>query len=165
MSAERLVVGGARDDSFDLDQGVTGTLQWLLSIQDPSLGSHGLEVSNLDSDFLAEPRTDVVLANATLLGSDKSSGVQLREGGRLQRWNSIIAGVSNSGLDVLDVATVDEMEAGETVFRGNRIIEPGRALSALDCDGFEPAHQAPPDVGPLARPGVRVVPSMRWGVD
>ncbi len=85
--AHHLVIVGAQDDALDFDQGVTGSLQWLLTIQAELEGDNAAELSNRGDDVLAEPRTDVTIANATFIGAEPggehAAGIQLRQGGRL----------------------------------------------------------------------------------
>ncbi len=93
FDANYLVVTGAADDSIDCDQGYRGNLQHIFIAQDPSVGDNAFEWSNQGNDFVAEPRTNPRVANATVIGSgskgDKSKGITFKEGTFGAVYNSL----------------------------------------------------------------------------
>lgn len=125
FDASHLIVTGAADDSFDIDQGFQGNLQYLFIHQDPTIGDNCFEISNQGDDFTATPRTNPIVANATCVGSgaggDKSKGITYKEGTNGQTWNSLITNVTNTAVLLTHPETQVEAEAGNLAFAGDLI--------------------------------------------
>src|SRR5690606_9510153 len=117
-----LVSTGAADDSFDIDQGFGGNLQFLFIHQDPSIADNCFETSNQADDFAATPRTPPIVANATCGGSgcggDKSKGMTYREGTNGQTSNSIITNTTNEAVLLTHPETRAGAEGGKLAFGG-----------------------------------------------
>lgn len=110
VNAKYLVAFSNTDDDFDFTHGYTGTIQYALSLKDPtstnstssgSSDSNGLESDNEGAaPYAANPKTRPVLKNFTFLGIKDATvaGMKLRYANRLRRassydiQNSIIAG-------------------------------------------------------------------------
>lgn len=65
VNAKYLVSSGNDDDSFDIDNGFTGKLQFIYAIQDPALANRGHEVDNDSKGSSATPLTMPTIYNAT----------------------------------------------------------------------------------------------------
>jgi hypothetical protein len=89
VNGDHLLITGADDDSFDIDSGFVGTLQFLIAAQRAAGGDHYIEA---DSKFDDLPRSDPTLANFTFYGGGGSTdhGILLREGIGGQLWNGIV---------------------------------------------------------------------------
>lgn len=77
VNARYLVSAFGNDDSFDVDQGFRGTLQFLFSIQTDitaDRGDKGLELDGATAPLDATPRGRVTIANGTFIGIGPSGG-------------------------------------------------------------------------------------------
>jgi hypothetical protein len=144
---DHIVVTGAADDSIDCDEGFRGRLQYVLIQQDPQLGDNALEWSNQGVDFVADPRTGPVLANATIIGSgaggDKSKGVTLKEGTHGSIYNSVFIDATNEAVLLTHQPTQAAAQAGDLVLAGNLFfrhggfaVDEGVTWTAEDLSGW-----------------------------
>ena len=103
------VVSRVGDDSLDTDQGYQGKIQFFVVIQDAA-ADEGWEADNLESDYLATPRSQPVLWNATFVsaGADGQKGVRLRRGTSATIGNSIFTNFT--GDDCVDLNNVPTVE-------------------------------------------------------
>ena len=123
FDASHLVVTGAGDDSFDIDQGFRGRLQDLLIVQDSAIGDNGFEISNGEV-FDAAPLTHPQIANATFIGAGsandvKSKGLTLKEGTRVSLQSSIFVNAKNGAALLTHQATQDQAVAGQIALDHN----------------------------------------------
>ena len=105
VSAKYLSVCYVGDDSFDFDEGYTGYLQFLVSIQDENSnrafewdGSTESDDRKADTSTLPD-YTNVIISNATAIGAgkdvtskheDNNVGLEIRDNGAGNVWNSIL---------------------------------------------------------------------------
>lgn len=121
VNVKHVVLTGNRDDSLDWTNGWVGSAQYVIIEQYADAGNHGIEADNFGKRHTATPRSNPILANMTLIGSDKSqgakggSGILLRRGTGAHILNSYITGFSNSCLDIDDAETFKNAAEGITV--------------------------------------------------
>jgi hypothetical protein len=72
VNAKYLIAYHGWDDDFDTDNGFSGKLQFLLGVRDPKIAdqsnSNGFESDNNSSGSTAEPITNPIFSNVTLIG-------------------------------------------------------------------------------------------------
>ncbi|MEO0605631.1 MAG: hypothetical protein AAF211_29635 [Myxococcota bacterium] len=122
-----LVCSGTGDDSFDVDSGFSGSLQYGIVRMGAENGDNGIEADGNNQNFDAEPTTDAVFANVTVLGNagnedDDTRGALLREGARVQVFRSVFAddtaaggGFEDGCVDIDDVVP-DELQYRDVLF-------------------------------------------------
>ena len=129
VSAKYLSVCYVGDDSFDFDEGYTGYLQFLVSIQDENSnrafewdGSTESDDRKADTSTLPD-YTNVIISNATAIGAgkdvtskheDSNVGLEIRDNGAGQVWNSIFTEFSKSIMDIEDSAEKSNGTQGTT---------------------------------------------------
>jgi len=106
---DHIVLTGNGDDSFDWGQGYRGGAQFVFIRLSSDDGERGIEADN-DSDAPnAIPRSAPVLANFTIVGSERgprdTDGVLFRRGTGAELHNSIVTGFLDSCLDIDGDAT------------------------------------------------------------
>ena len=97
---------GASDDSLDCDLGWRGRGQFIVLHQFPGIGDNGIECDNLGSDEDAEPRTNPILFNVTMIGTADTRGMVLREGMRGTLRNFLVMKFGSEAVN-LRAAQVD----------------------------------------------------------
>ena len=111
VDAKHLVLSCNADDNIDWDLGYQGRLQFGLITQCDDAGNNGIEADNNEADFAAAPRSQPIVSNLTLIGSDAIAednfGILLRRGTAGQVWSSIITGFSAACLDIRDTADTE----------------------------------------------------------
>ena len=115
VNAKYLSVCYVGDDSFDFDEGYNGSLQYLFSVQDTSSNraiewDGSTESDDLKADSSTLPDyTDVKISNMTAIGAGKDAtsthednnvGIEIRDNGAGQVWNSIFTEFAKSILDI-----------------------------------------------------------------
>jgi hypothetical protein len=126
-SGKHIVLSGALDDSFDADQGYTGSLQYVYIHQDTSTGNFGFEWSNQKDNLDATPRTKPVISNVTFIGTatnsppvmTKSGALKLKEGAAAGVHNSIFAYSYNAVVELTEKSTEDVADKGEVAITDN----------------------------------------------
>lgn len=121
FDAKHIVITGANDDSIDIDQGFTGSLQYVLIQQDPDVGNYGFEISNQDVNLDASPRTTPKLANVTFIGTGavndtKSAGIKLKEGAAGEFYNAVFTQAYNAQVELTEEPTEAQADAGAIKF-------------------------------------------------
>jgi len=106
VNAKYLVANSNIDDDFDTDQGFNGKVQFGISLRDPNnfstFPTGGFE-SNGDSDQSTVNLTNATFSNFTVIGpigpgstaavdAAYNSGVLIRDGSRIDLFNSIVVG-------------------------------------------------------------------------
>lgn len=121
-SGKHIVITGALDDSFDADQGYTGSLQYMFIHQDPATGNFGFEWSNQKDNLDASPRNLPTVSNLTFIGTatnpgslvmTKSAALKLKEGTGARIHNAILAYAYNAAVELTEEATEIVADAGD----------------------------------------------------
>jgi len=147
-SGKHIVITGALDDSFDADQGYTGSLQYVFIQQDTTVGNYGFEWSNQKDNLDATPRTHPVVGNVTFIGTGtnpdslvetKSTAVNFKEGSAGEIHNAILAYSYNAGIELTSEATELIADAGEvaitdSILWTNAVKDDGASLYAGSDD-------------------------------
>ena len=143
FDASYVVISGAADDSFDLDQGFSGTIDFAFAHQAPTIGNNCLEWSNQGSNFTAPPLTNPTVNNLTCVGSgtggDSSNGVTLKEGTQATIHNSIFANITNDGVVLANAATQAQAEGGAISFAGSHFCDTATFTVDVAMDDPDPA--------------------------
>jgi hypothetical protein len=110
MAAVKYAVStGSKDDSFDWTHGWTGKGQYWLVMQMAGRGDRGFEADNLEADFTAEPYSNPIIANATIIltegNSGATTGMRLRHGTKGRIHNAAVTGAMAYGVRGDDDAT------------------------------------------------------------
>jgi len=113
----RILITGAGDDSFDWTYGWRGMAQFVAAQQYGDLADNGIEADNNGEDNSAEPYSDPLISNVTLVGVPDSTesdiGLLVREGTRGRIRNASVVGFNDHCLDVDDLATWDGVSDGD----------------------------------------------------
>ena len=134
------LVTNASDDSFDYSTGWQGRGQFWIAQQNPDDADNGFEVDGNEDDYNAEPYTDPLIYNVTLVGNgpggdggEKSDiGLLLRRGTGGVIFNTVVIGFGDQALDVDNSETLDHgLELRNSVFADNK------AAFATDDDGID----------------------------
>jgi len=118
VDVKHLVLTGNLDDSLDWTNGWQGSAQFVIVDQFPDAANYGIEADSFSKRQTATPRSAPVLANITLIGSDKSqgakggSGILLRRGTGAHILNSYITGFADSCFDMDDNETFRNAKDG-----------------------------------------------------
>ncbi|MBU2525698.1 MAG: multidrug transporter [Bacteroidetes bacterium] len=125
VNARFLVSVGAQDDSFDWTDGWVGKGQFWVALQSSLEGDRGIEADNLSANRLAEPFSNPLLSNITIVGVEDgdggNQGILLREGTKAQIYNGIVKGFASRGLRIQNTETVDNFNNGDIVIVSNII--------------------------------------------
>lgn len=106
VDLKHVVLTNNEDDSLDWDFGWTGRVQYLLIDQGKDTVDGGFESDNLKSPMNAQPRSNPVLSNVTMIGSPASGyGMLLRRGTGAQMSNFVMTGFSKGCIDIDDKET------------------------------------------------------------
>ncbi len=142
VNVKYAIVTGADDDQFDYSTGWQGKGQFWIAQTDTTRGDKGFEVDNNETTFTAQPFTDPMIYNVTLVGRSgrgaanlTAAGLHLRRGTRGQLYNAIVTGF-NAAVDIDDQVTVDNCTAG-TLRVSNTILFGNTATDDADGDVFE----------------------------
>ncbi len=122
VDLRNIVITGADDDSLDWDMGWQGRIQFMVIQQYADGGDAGIEADNWKQHPDAQPRSQPIIYNATLLGSrdvgkDQRAAV-FRLGTGVILRNSIITGFPQESLDVRDKETAALFKSGASSFDG-----------------------------------------------
>lgn len=138
VNAKYLIGQASLDDCWDTDFGWSGMVQFGVSISDPNIadvsGSNGFEADNNNPPSYANPRSQGIFSNMSVIGpqSDTASvfNALYRNGGHIRRnsqqciYNSIIMGWPGAlimdGTGVTNGATADTVQIRNTIFAGLR---------------------------------------------
>lgn len=119
VNANHLVVSRTGDDSYDIDQGYSGHLQFVLAIQTPGRGERTGEHDSGDTGYGAsdegdQPYSDPQIYNATYIGSGPSGGggvsLMLRDNFAGDYYNSIFYDFPGKFLTVEDASGPDSRQ-------------------------------------------------------
>ncbi len=113
VNIRNVVVVGAADDSLDWVNGWVGKAQYVLLIQLPDAGNHGIEADNLDKNNDALPRSNPEFSNLTILatqgeqGAECGNGILLRRGTGAKFYNSVVGNSKKGCLRINDKRTFE----------------------------------------------------------
>jgi hypothetical protein len=120
VDLKNVLITGAGDDSLDWDMGWQGRVQHLLVLQYPDRGDNAIEADNLQGDHLAQPRSEPILYNVSLLSLSSQEKIQramtLRRGTGGHFNNMLISGFSGEAVDIKDAATSANLVSGNLSF-------------------------------------------------
>lgn len=106
VNVKNIVLTGNEDDSLDWDMGWVGKAQFIIIDQGADQVDNGFEADNSKSPMDASPRSNPVISNVTMIGSEKSAyGMLLRKGTGAQLSNFVITGFGRACIDVDDSET------------------------------------------------------------
>lgn len=111
--AKHLVATGQDDDGLDWQLGFRGRVQFAVVQQYPGRGDKGIEADNSEFNFAAPNRSNPILVNLTLIGTNPPTagagttnlGIHLRRGTAGTILNSVILGFRGAGLNLSDPET------------------------------------------------------------
>lgn len=113
------VLTGIADDCFDYTDGWQGKAQFIVAQQYEDDSDQGFECDNNGDDNTAEPYSNPVISNFTMIGVASSEhsdeGMLLREGTKGKWYNGIITNFNSSGIDIDHDQTWINAAAGEIV--------------------------------------------------
>lgn len=141
VNIKHLVVTGTSDDAIDWTDGWTGNLQYAVVIMNGNnpTADNGIEADNLNGNNEATPRSNPVLSNITIVGTNQpgvtgAGGRALfRDGTGVRLLNSVLAGLTRTeALDIDGSSSYAQANAGNVVFRSLFVSAP-KAL-ATDSD-------------------------------
>jgi len=117
-----IVITGAADDSLDWDMGWRGQVQFLVAQQHKDTGDNAFEGDSNKADHDAEPRSEPVIYNATLV-SPRSRGklqraMTIRRGSAGQFYNFLVSGFSGELIDISDASSAQLASQGDIRFEG-----------------------------------------------
>jgi hypothetical protein len=117
VDGKYLLATGIQDDCFDWDFGWRGRAQFLACVQDDLVkGDNGIEADNNATTTNAEPFSNPVVSNLTLVGKSVSGavgrGMLLRRGTRGMIYSALITGFPGAGLDLDGSQTVTNAQDG-----------------------------------------------------
>ncbi|MGO4891797.1 hypothetical protein [Flavobacterium sp. W21_SRS_FM6] len=131
VNLKHVVLTSNQDDSVDWDNGFRGKLQYVYVEQDKSSGdaNRGIEGDNDGSTPDAEPQSNPMIANMTIIGNnfdgeDDSEGVYLREGSGAQIYNMVVTGPAGMG-ECFEVENSTESQANladSTITMSNSVL-------------------------------------------
>jgi hypothetical protein len=132
---------GISDDSFDYSTGWAGRGQFWIAQQDPNDADAGFEVDGNENDFNAQPYTDPVIYNVTLVGKgvdgaggtagESTTGMLLRRGTSGDIFNAIVMGFGTVGVDIDNAETVGRMTLQNSIIASNAV------EVSVDGDGID----------------------------
>lgn len=122
---DHIIVTGAIDDSIDVDEGFQGNFSNVFVQQAPDSEGSGFEWSNGGASATAEPRTNPVICNATVVGAGDGVDAGLNQEGALFKdgtqgsvLNSIITEFAGNVVLIEDEDTTPEIDSGALSLEG-----------------------------------------------
>ena len=149
VNAKYLVSSGNDDDSFDMDYGFSGKLQFLFTLQDPELANRGLEMDNDASgspnvttaptsgaDMLSyagtQTLTSPLIYNWTIVGAgkekandDNNDGLYIRRNSQARFANVLVTNFGNYSVVVDGSGSIGHFTSGASFVR-NSIFHGGK---------------------------------------
>jgi hypothetical protein len=119
VNAKHLYLTGIADDSMDWTDGWNGKVQFAVAQQYGDDADQGFEADNNGEDNTAEPYSNPMVYNFTLIGDpegpESDIGMLIREGTKAKIYNGIIMGFHEVGLDVDHAQTFENAANGELI--------------------------------------------------
>jgi hypothetical protein len=116
------------DDGLDWDFGWTGRVQFAVVQQNALVGDKGIEADNNNNGKDNEPRSNPLVYNLTLVGSNLGGagktgqgGIHFRRGTAGHVYNAIVTGFTSRVIDVDGPESVAQFGAGELFLRDSVI--------------------------------------------
>ncbi|RVQ68983.1 hypothetical protein EKN06_01845 [Croceicoccus ponticola] len=120
VKMKHVIAVGADDDAIDVDTGAKADLQYVITKQRATGGDHLIELDSPDGDYVlsALPRTNLRIANATLLGGSTVSTrtMRLRGAADFSLVNSVVDAGAAGCLRIDEVPTIDGTGDGPPKF-------------------------------------------------
>ena len=130
---DHLIVTGAEDDSLDWDYGARLDLQFVYAAQRSGVGDTMIESDSDNGLYTQTPRTDVRLANATLIQrKNDDQVVRIRGASDVALYNSLIVDASAAGTPCIRIDQ-SETVAASGANGGDEDGPPVFQSVALDC--------------------------------
>ena len=124
-----VLITGAGDDSLDWDWGWRGRVQFLIAQQHPNSGDNAFEADNNGNQHDAEPMSEPVMYNVTLVSPRSHTrhhrAMTLREGTGGHFHNLFMHGFSGEAVDIKDAVTVGNLDNGRLSFEALAINDIG----------------------------------------
>ncbi len=151
VDLKQVVITGAADDSLDWDMGWRGRVQFLVVQQHAGIGDNAFEGDNNKRHHDAEPLSEPVFHNVTLVSARSTDKYQramtLRRGSGGHFNNVIVRGFSGEAVDIRDASTAAHTADGRLSFAGLFLSQTGAGGSAFametgtddDDGGFDEA--------------------------
>ncbi|HEX5677091.1 MAG TPA: hypothetical protein VFX91_03880, partial [Alcanivorax sp.] len=132
-----VLITGAGDDSLDWDWGWRGRVQFLIAQQHPNSGDNAFEADNNGSQHNAQPMSEPVMYNITLVSPRSHTrhhrAMTLREGTGGHFHNLFIHGFSGEAVDIKGAVTVANLDTGHLTFEALAINDiGGRGVSYFE---------------------------------
>jgi hypothetical protein len=132
-----VLITGAGDDSLDWDWGWRGRVQFLIAQQHPNSGDNAFEADNNGNQHDAEPMSEPVMYNVTLVSPRSHTrhhrAMTLREGTGGHFHNLFLHGFSGEAVDIKDAVTVGNLDNGRLSFEALAINDiGGRGISYFE---------------------------------
>ncbi len=161
-----VLITGAGDDSLDWDWGWRGRVQFLIAQQHPNSGDNAFEADNNGSQHDAEPMSEPVMYNVTLVSPRSHTrhhrAMTLREGTGGHFHNVLMHGFSGEAVDIKDAVTVANLDEGRLTFQALAI----NAIGGRGVGYFEDESGDADDDGGLDEAGYfRDTVGARFAVD
>lgn len=122
VSAKHCYVTGCADDQFDWTDGWRGMGQFWVCQQYGDDADQGIEADNNAEENNADPRSNPMIYNITLigdrLGAESDIGMLLREGTSAKIYNAIVMNFGDCGVDIDHEETFNNAWSGAD-FNGN----------------------------------------------
>lgn len=137
-----VLITGAGDDSLDWDWGWRGRVQFLIAQQHPNSGDNAFEADNNGGQHDAEPMSEPVMYNVTLVSPRSHTrhhrAMTLREGTGGHFHNVLMHGFSGEAVDIKDAVTVANLDNGRLTFQALAINDiGGRGISYFEAESGE----------------------------
>lgn len=137
-----VLITGAGDDSLDWDWGWRGRVQFLIAQQHPNSGDNAFEADNNGGQHDAEPMSEPVMYNVTLVSPRSHTrhhrAMTLREGTGGNFHNVLMHGFSGEAVDIKDAVTVANLDNGRLTFQALAINDiGGRGISYFEAESGE----------------------------
>ena len=134
-----VLISGAGDDSLDWDWGWRGRVQFLIAQQHTDTGDNAFEADNNGDPHNAEPVSEPVMYNVTLVSPRSHSrhhrAMTLREGTGGHFHNLLMHGFSGAAIDIKDQATVANLKNGRLSFQALALNDIGsRGVSYFESE-------------------------------
>jgi len=134
VNAKHLVLTGNDDDALDWDMGFRGKIQFVAVKQSDDIGDNGFESSNLKSPMNAQPRSNPIISNVTLVGGAKSGfGLMMKEGTGGQLSNLIVTGYQKGCLKLSGAETFN----AKALALSNVVMSCAKNFDDLAADPFK----------------------------
>jgi hypothetical protein len=130
VDLKHVLISQVQDDGLDWDFGWVGRGQFIV-IQQSGLSNQGIEADNNGAAVDATPRSNPLIYNMTLVGSDAppggagqtQKGMHIRRGTAGRLWNVIVAHFADFPIDIDGAATVaqtpDDLFLKNSIFFDN----------------------------------------------